>query len=77
VLNLGARERLDEGLLHLYIPEGLMPSRWHERSARQLTIDVPRHRVQAAIDGEPVALVTPLEFHMEPRALRVLVPNRG
>jgi diacylglycerol kinase family enzyme len=75
VLNLGARERLDEGLLHLYVPEGLLPSQWHDRSGDSFTIDVSRHRTRAAIDGEPVTLETPLEFRIEPAALRVLAPR--
>jgi diacylglycerol kinase family enzyme len=75
VFNLGARERLDEGLLHLYVPEGLVPGRWHDRSAETFNIDAPGHRTRAAIDGEPVTLETPLEFRVERGALRVLVPR--
>jgi diacylglycerol kinase family enzyme len=75
VLSLGERERLDQGLLHVYVPEGLVPSTWHERAATRLTVDVPEHRVRAAVDGEPAELETPLEFRIEPGALRVLVPG--
>jgi diacylglycerol kinase family enzyme len=75
VFNLGARERLDEGLLHLYVPEGVVPSRWHDRAAESFTIDVSRHRTRAAIDGEPITLETPLEFRVERAALLVRVPR--
>jgi diacylglycerol kinase family enzyme len=75
VFNLGARERLDEGLLRLYVPEGLVPGQWHDRSAESFTIDAPGHRTRAAIDGEPTTLETPLEFRVERGALRVLVPR--
>jgi diacylglycerol kinase family enzyme len=75
VLSIGERERLDEGRLHLYVPHGLRRVTWEERSGTELTIDVDRHRVRAAIDGEPVELETPLEFRVEPGALRLLVPR--
>jgi diacylglycerol kinase family enzyme len=74
LFSVGERERLDEGLLHLYVPEGLIPDRWHERSGERFSIDVPGHRTQAAVDGEPVELETPLEFRVEPAALRVFLP---
>jgi diacylglycerol kinase family enzyme len=75
VLSLGERERLDEGLLHVYAARGLLRTDWEERSCEQVTIDTPAHRVRAAIDGEPGVLRTPLELRVEPRALRVLVPG--
>jgi diacylglycerol kinase family enzyme len=75
VFNLGARERLDEGVLHLYVPEGFIPSRWHDRSGERFVIDVSGHRIRAAIDGEPATLETPLDFRVEPAALRVLLPR--
>lgn len=74
VFSLGERERLDEGLLHLYAAEGLLPGTWHERTGERFTLDVGAHRVEAAIDGEPVTLETPIEFRIEPRALRLLLP---
>jgi diacylglycerol kinase family enzyme len=74
LFSLGERERLDEGRLHLYLAAGWRPSNWEESSAERLTIDAQPHRVDAAIDGEPATLETPLEFAVEPRALRVLVP---
>jgi len=76
VLSLGARERLDEGLLHVYVPTGVLRARWQERGVERLTIDARAHRLRAAVDGEPDVLETPLDLHVEPRALRVLVPRR-
>jgi diacylglycerol kinase family enzyme len=75
VLSLGERARLDEGLLHVYAPRGLLRSEWRERSCERVTIDAPPHRVRAAVDGEPEVLTTPLELRVEPQALRVLVPR--
>ncbi len=34
-------------------------------------------RLRAAIDGEPVELESPVELRIEPRALRVLLPQRS
>jgi diacylglycerol kinase family enzyme len=45
-----------------------------EYAAPRLSVDLPHRRIHAAIDGEPVVLDAPLEFELEPRALRVLVP---
>ena len=74
LFNVGERARLDEGRLHLYITHGLRPRDWEERVAEAFTVESPRWRVRAAVDGEPAALETPLEFTIEPRALRVLLP---
>jgi diacylglycerol kinase family enzyme len=74
VFNLGERERLDEGLLHLYVAEGLLPTTWRERACPRLTIDAPGPNVRVAVDGEPATLATPLRFRSEPGALRLLVP---
>jgi diacylglycerol kinase family enzyme len=71
VLSIGERERLDEGLLHLYVLHGWT---WDERSCERLTVDAAPGRLAAAIDGEPLELETPLEFRCEARALRLLVP---
>ena len=68
--SLGARERLDEGKLHLYLPD-------EHRAADRFVVDTAAGRVQAAVDGEPDVLGTPIEFRIEPRALRVLVPDGG
>lgn len=74
VFSLGERERLDEGRLHLYLATGWRFSEWEERAVTSLTIDAARHRIKAAVDGEPFAFETPLEFSIDPLALRVLVP---
>ena len=76
LFSLGERERLDEGRLHLYLARGWRPSTWEEETYERLTLDTAGARVHAAIDGEPTTLETPLEFSIEPRALRVLVPPR-
>jgi diacylglycerol kinase family enzyme len=68
--SLGKREQLDEGKLHLYIPGGDPPERIGER----FVVDAAGHRLEAAVDGEPEMLQTPVEFRIEPRALRVVVP---
>ena len=65
--SVGERARLDEGQLHLYVPGD-------ERTARSFLIDAAAGRLEAAVDGEPDVLETPIEFRIEPRALRVLVP---
>jgi diacylglycerol kinase family enzyme len=75
LFSIGERNRLDEGELHLYLAHGWRPSTWDERTAERLTIDAASHRLQAAVDGEPAELETPLEFSIEPSALRVLVPR--
>lgn len=76
VLTIGERERLDEGLVHLYAPRGVLRSSWKERSAERFTIDAAAGRLRAAVDGEPEELETPIDFTIEPRALRVLLPRR-
>jgi diacylglycerol kinase family enzyme len=65
---VGARERLDEGELHLYVPGD-------ERIGERFVVDSAKGRLEAAVDGEPDVLETPIEFAIEPRALRVLVPD--
>ena len=67
---IGARERLDEGVLHLYVLRGGVD----ERRGERFVVDARGRRLQAAVDGEPALLETPLEFRIAPRALRVLVP---
>lgn len=74
LFSLGERTRLDEGRLHLDIAHGVLPGTWEERVAERFVIDSERGRLQAARDGEPTELETPLEFTIEPRALRVLLP---
>jgi diacylglycerol kinase family enzyme len=75
LLSVGERERLDEGRLHLYAPTGLLRSGWLEREGDRFTIDATPGRLPAAVDGEPEELETPIEFRVEPQALRVLVPR--
>lgn len=74
LFSLGERERLDEGRLHLYLAGGWRFSDWDERAVEELTIDAARHRIKAAVDGEPADFETPLRFSIDPLALRVLVP---
>ncbi|MGH3104138.1 MAG: diacylglycerol/lipid kinase family protein [Gaiellaceae bacterium] len=74
MLSIGERERLDDGLLHLYAPNGLLRSSWDERTGTSFSIDSAGHRIEAAVDGEPAVLDSPLEFRIEPAALRVLLP---
>jgi diacylglycerol kinase family enzyme len=75
LFSLGERERLDEGLLHVYVPHGLRRITWEEHSYTEVEISSPLPRLRAAVDGEPVELDTPLRLRIEPRALRVLVPD--
>ncbi len=75
LLSLGARERLDDGLLHLYAAEGVLPGTWQERTAARFRLESPQGTLRAAVDGEPKTLETPVELSIEPRALRVLLPR--
>lgn len=74
LFSLGARERLDEGCLYLYLAPGWRPSRWDRQPYERLTIDGAPRRLKAAVDGEAETLELPLEFKIEARALRVLLP---
>jgi diacylglycerol kinase family enzyme len=74
LFTLGARASLDEGSLHVYAADGWLPRTWVERAAPEVRIELERSRVEAAADGEPIALEPPLRFELLPRALRVLVP---
>ena len=69
--SIGARERLDEGRLHLYSLGADPP----ERTGERFVVDAASRELEAAIDGEPVKLQTPVEFRVEPKALRVLLPE--
>src|SRR5262245_28602288 len=73
VLELGARERLDEGRLYAYVAEDWFPRTWTERVGERFTLEQDG-RIGAAIDGEPVELSSPVELAVEPRALRILLP---
>ena len=68
--SIGARPRLDEGRLYLYVVRGAV----EERKAETFVVGTQAGRIEAAVDGEPDLLETPIEFRIEPRALRVLVP---
>jgi diacylglycerol kinase family enzyme len=74
LFSVGDRERLDEGCLHLYSAGGLVPGTWDERKGPRFTIGAAGPKLTVAVDGDPVELETPLEFTVEPGALRVLVP---
>jgi diacylglycerol kinase family enzyme len=74
LFSLGARERLDEGALHVYAARGLRRLRWTETCAERVTIEAARGRVRVAVDGEPVVVRSPLELRVEPGALRLLLP---
>jgi diacylglycerol kinase family enzyme len=74
--SLGERERLDGGRLHLYVPTGLARRAWVDREAERFVIGATAGKLDAAVDGEPEELETPIEFTLEPRALRVLLPRR-
>jgi diacylglycerol kinase family enzyme len=75
LFSIGERESMDDGRLHLYVPHGFRRVTWDERSCTHLTIETPTASVRAAIDGEPARLASPVEFRIEPQALRVLVPH--
>jgi diacylglycerol kinase family enzyme len=49
-------------------------SEWREQSGERFTVGSDRSVLEAAVDGEPEELELPIEFRIEPRALRVLVP---
>jgi len=77
LFTVGERERLDEGCLHLWIAEGVLPTTWEERVSSRFEIDLPGAHVRAAADGEPLLLETPLAVESLPGALRVLVPRQS
>ena len=73
LFDLGARESLTEGRLHLYSASGLLPTAWEERTAESFEFG-DRGLVAGALDGEPIQLERPFTCRVEPQALRVLVP---
>jgi diacylglycerol kinase family enzyme len=75
LFSIGERKRLDTGRLYLYAAKGWQPGSWDERSGESFTIDAPAGKLEAAVDGEPEELDTPIELSIEPGALRVLVPR--
>jgi diacylglycerol kinase family enzyme len=40
-----------------------------------VSIELARHRVSVALDGEVAIMRPPLEYRIRPRALRVIVPR--
>jgi diacylglycerol kinase family enzyme len=76
-LSIGERVRLDGGRLHLYAARGIVHRSWEERTGTGFLVDGRRTRLRAAVDGEPTLLETPLDFRIEPRALRLLLPPSG
>ena len=76
LFTLGARGRLDEGRLFLWVAAGVLPTAWEQRTAETFRIELPGAHVRAAVDGEPALFETPLELEIVPRALRLLVPER-
>jgi diacylglycerol kinase family enzyme len=78
LFSIGERESLEGGRLHLYAPTGFFRSGWEERTGMRFVVDsLRRSRLRAAVDGEPALLDTPLEFTIEPGALRLLLPPEG
>jgi diacylglycerol kinase family enzyme len=75
LFDLGARNDLTEGRLHLYSAPGLLPTDWDERVGERFEL-ARNGTLRAAIDGEPFELETPLVCRVEQTALRVLVPPR-
>jgi diacylglycerol kinase family enzyme len=75
LFSIGERERMDEGLLHVYVPQGFRRIEWTDRSCTSLTIETSSPSLRAAIDGEPARLGSPVQFRVGPGALRVLVPR--
>ena len=75
LFSVGERPSLTGGLLHLYTARGWLPREWKERSAAAFTLDAADARLPGALDGEPVVLEPPVRFEIDPRALRVLVPE--
>ncbi len=76
LLSIGERKRIDAGLLGLYVPRGLLRHAWIEREGERFEVDSAAHRLRAAFDGDPEVLETPIEFTIDPGALRVLTPAR-
>jgi hypothetical protein len=73
----GSRDELDRGTLSAYLLERGRRLRLHRenRAGTRFTVYARSPRIQAAIDGEPVELDSPLRFELEPRALRVKVAD--
>jgi diacylglycerol kinase family enzyme len=76
LFTLGERTSLEEGRLLLYAADGWLPRSWSEVSAERFRIELERAQVEAAVDGEPTRLESPVEVEVAPRALRVLLPEQ-
>ena len=74
LFSLGARERVDAGVLSIYAARGIRRLRWTERTATSVRVDSHRPAVRAAVDGEPALLRPPVELCVAPGALRLLLP---
>jgi diacylglycerol kinase family enzyme len=75
LFTLGARPRLDEARLFLWIAAGVLPTAWDERTAPSFRLELGAGRVRAAVDGEPHVFEPPLELESLPGALRVRIPD--
>jgi diacylglycerol kinase family enzyme len=75
LFNLGERLSLTEGRLHLYTTRSWLPMAWTERQGTRFVISLEERVINAAADGEPIELQSPLEIECLPRALRLLVPR--
>lgn len=76
LFTLGARDRLDEGRLFLWVAGGALPTSWDRRIGPSFRVELAAPRIRAALDGEPHVLEPPLELESLPGALRLLVPER-
>jgi diacylglycerol kinase family enzyme len=74
LFNIGERQSLDDGLLHVYTCHGWLPHSWEERTGTEFELEASA-ALAGALDGEPVTLEPPIRFEIAPRALRALVPK--
>src|SRR5205823_11093539 len=58
LFTLGARARLDEGTLYVYVADGWLPRPWTTRSGAAFTVEIDEAQVRVAADGEPLVLET-------------------
>jgi diacylglycerol kinase family enzyme len=75
LFNLGERLSLTEGRLHLYTSRGWFPTGWTEQQGARFVVSLEERVINAAADGEPIELQSPLEIECLPRALRLLMPR--
>ncbi len=74
LFSLGARDRLDGGLLHLYSADGVLPRTWQEETSERFELRFDR-RAPAALDGESLVLGDEAVVTIERGALRLLGPG--